>query len=96
MLEHIPMIMIVSRYNQYRKISVAKHDWSERAPTSLCENKRQPPPKEITPDLSVLIFIWDVILELEFSTHTVLNGEFSDVSEYNSSIGTISSHISTT
>ena len=73
-LDHLPMIMIVSGYTLDRNISMANHDHSEWVPTSSCENLMRYSPKYSIPDLTILIFILDVMLVLEFYTHTVLIG----------------------
>ena len=73
------MITIIYIYIMARKISVENPDWSEWVPNYLCENPRRYSLKESILDFSVLIVIWYVMIVLEFSTHTVLIGELSDV-----------------
>ena len=74
MLDHLPTIMIVYGYTPDRKISMENIDRSKWFTTSLCENTRRSSPKERVPDLSVLVVVLDVMIVLDFSTHTVLIG----------------------
>ena len=92
-LDHLRIIMIVSRYTQARKISMATPDWSEWVPTSFFDNSIWSSPKEIAPDLSFLIDICDVIIALELSAHIVFTGDSSGVSGYDCSHMMISAHI---
>ena len=89
------MIMIISGYNLARKISMTNPYWSEWVTTFLCDNPRISSPKEIITDLSFLIVIWDFIVVLDFSTHTVLIGYMYYVSGQESSLVIISAHIRT-
>ena len=74
LLDHLPTIMIVYGYTPDRKISMENIDRSKWFTTSLCENKIRSSPKERVPDLSVLVVVLDVMIVLDFSTHTVLIG----------------------
>ena len=56
-MDHLPMVMIVSRYNMARKSSVENPYRSEWGPTYLCENPRRSSPKYSVPDLIFLIII---------------------------------------
>ena len=56
-MDHIPMIMIVYRYNLYRKSSIVNSDRSEWVPNYLCENLRHSSQKESVPDLIFVIII---------------------------------------
>ena len=64
------------------KISVANLNRSEWATTYLCENPIRSYPKESVPDLSVFIFILNLIIVLELYIQTMLNGVSSDLSGY--------------
>ena len=85
LMDHLPMVVIVSGYTQARKSFTEKPDWREWGTISLCENTIRSSPKEIYPDLSLPVVIWYLIIVLEFSTQTVLNGVPSVVSGYGSS-----------
>ena len=56
-MEHLPMIIIVSRYNLDRKSSMENPHWREWVTTSLCDNPRRFIPKESVLDLRDLIVI---------------------------------------
>ena len=62
---------------------------------SFCENPIRSSPKYKSTNLSALILILDVIMELQLSNHTVLTGESSDVLRYDSSLMIILDHIFT-
>ena len=74
LLDHRPIIMIVSRYTLARKTAVAKPYQSDWVTTSLWENPRCSSPKVSVPDLSDLVVILDIIVVLWFVTHTVFTG----------------------
>ena len=74
LLAHRPMTMIVSGYTLARNISIENPDRREWVPTSLCENTSLSFPKYSVPDLRDLVFIWDVISVLWWSTQTVFTG----------------------
>ena len=59
-MDHLLMIMIVSRYTRARKILMEKYDYREWVSTFLCENPSRSYPKERYYDISVMIFILDV------------------------------------
>ena len=94
-MEHPLISMIASGYIIARKRSMDKPGYSDWVPTSLCENMRWSSLKESIPNLIVLIFIWYVMLVLDFSTRTVLIGDSSDILEYNLSLVMILVHICT-
>ena len=73
-MDHRPMIVIISGYTIARKSSMAKPNWSEWVPISLCKEPRCFSPKESLPDLRFLVLILDVIVVLILSTHTVFTG----------------------
>ena len=73
------MIMIVYGYTISRKISIENSDRTECVYHSLCENPRLSSPKESITDLSIFIVILDVMVVLQFSTHTLLIGDSYDV-----------------
>ena len=62
LIDHLLIIMIISGYNQDMKIYKANPDLSEWVTNYVCEIPRRYSPKDIIPELSVLTFIWDVIL----------------------------------
>ena len=68
------MIMIVSGDTLAKKSFMPKPDRSEWVPTYLRENPRSYYPKESVHYLSYLVVIWDVIVVLWFSNHTVFTG----------------------
>ena len=94
-LDYHPTIMIVSGYTLARKSSTAKPDRSEWVPNSLWEDPRRSSPKESVPDLSDLVVIWDVIVLLWFSAHTVFTEVSSDDPGYKSSLVTMSAQTCT-
>ena len=63
-LDHYLIIMIVSGYTHYRKISMVKSDPSEWVPTYLLGDPIHFSPKESVPDLSDLVVLWGVIVVL--------------------------------
>ena len=82
-------------YTWYRNRSMVNPDHSEWVPTSLCKKPRCSSLKQITPGLSVFLIIWGLISFLEFSSHTILTGEYFYLSSYNSIIVLISAQIHT-
>ena len=95
LLDHRPMIMIVSGYTLSKNNLMENPDQSEWVPTSLWENPIRYSPKESVTDLSDLVFIWDVIVVLWFSTHFVFTGVLSDKPGYESSLVTMSAQTCT-
>ena len=57
MLDHIPIIMIISGYTLARKTSMENTDQSEWVPNYLCENLRRSSLKDSVTELSDLIVI---------------------------------------
>ena len=68
------MIFFVSGCTRVRRISIANPDMREWVPTSLRENPKRSYHKYSVPDLRDLIIIWDVIVVLWLSIHTVFTG----------------------
>ena len=95
LLDHNPVIMIVSGYTISRKSSTETPDHSEWVTTSLWENPRCSSPKYSVPDLSNFIVIWYIIVVLWFYMYTVFTGVSSDDPGYDSSLVMISAHTCT-
>ena len=90
LLDHNPVIMIVSGYTISRKSSTETPNHSEWVTTSLWENPRCSSPKYSVPDLSNFIVIWYIIVVLWFYMYTVFTGVSSDDPGYDSSLVMIS------
>ena len=61
LIDHSPMMMIVSGYNFARKSYMKKPEQMKWLPTSLGENLKISLPKKSVPDLRDLDIIWEVI-----------------------------------
>ena len=77
-LDHLPNIMIVSGYTLDIKISMDNTYRGEWLTNSLCDNPMHSSSKDSVPDLIFLIVILNVMLVLDFFTHTMLIGDSYD------------------
>ena len=91
LLDHIPIIMVFPDFTQSRKISMVKPHHRYWLHVSLWEKLILSSPNYIDSDLSVLVFICDVIIVLGLLTHNVLTEEYYDASAYELNIEMISS-----
>ena len=93
LLDHLPMIIVISRYTCASKRLTENIYRKEWVNNSLYDKPSCYYLKESVPDL-IYLFSFDMLLFL-FYTHTVFTGVSSDVPGYDSNIDMMSSHICT-